>query len=69
MWVICKDISTSGILFLTKDQKYFVEQIREDSIDLSFYIKDDTGEMRWYRKKRFISVDESRLQKLKSIGI
>jgi hypothetical protein len=69
MWVICKDISTSGILFLTKDQKYFVEQIRDDSIDLSFYIKDDTGEMRWYRKKRFISVDESRLQKLKSIGI
>jgi len=69
MWVICKDISTSGILFLTKDQKYFVEQIREDSIDLSFYIKDDTGEMRRYRKKRFISVDESRLQKLKSIGI
>lgn len=69
MWVICKDISTGGILFLTKDQKYFVEQIRDDSIDLSFYIKDDTGEMRWYRKKRFISVDESRLKKLKSIGI
>jgi len=73
--VVCVDNKPNGSSYIMTDvpltigKSYIVQQVAKSETIRVYYIKDNTGEERWYNDNRFKDIATIRKEKLNQLGI